>query len=131
MGSLYTSVLPNIICKEVEDVLNETKAPIMYTCNIVTQPGETDGFKVSDHINVLEKHLGENTIDAVVANTDKLPKSAALLAKSEGKDQVIIDERKLAKKGVHVIKDKLCKVENGYIRHDAMKTAYLIYSYSY
>ena len=121
--------MPHIIVPEIVKAINESKAKKLYICNMITQPGETDGFKVSDHINVLEKHLGENTIDAVVANTDKLPKSAALLAKSEGKDQVIIDERKLAKKGVHVIKDKLCKVENGYIRHDAMKTAYLIYSY--
>ena len=55
MGSLYTSVLPNIICKEVEDVLNETKAPIMYTCNIVTQPGETDNFTVGDHVKLLNR----------------------------------------------------------------------------
>ena len=51
MGSLYTSILPNIICEEVKTALNKTNSPIMYLCNIVTQPGETDGFTVSEHIN--------------------------------------------------------------------------------
>ncbi len=128
-GSLLTSIMPHIIVPEIVEAINNCKAKKLYICNMITQPGETDNFKVSDHIEVLEKYLGENTIDAVVANTDKLPRSAAILAKSEGKDPVIIDEKKLTKKGVHIIKDKLCKVENGYIRHDAMKTAYLIYSY--
>ena len=128
-GSLLTSVMPHLIIPELAEAIKKSKAKKLYVCNMITQPGETDNFKVSNHIEVLEKYLGENTINAVVANTDKLPKSAALLAKSEGKDQVIIDERKLAKKGVHVIKDKLCKVEDGYIRHNSMKTAYLIFSY--
>ena len=119
----------DLIIPELAEAIKKSKAKKLYVCNMITQPGETDNFKVSNHIEVLEKYLGENTINAVVANTDKLPKSAALLAKSEGKDQVIIDERKLAKKGVHVIKDKLCKVEDGYIRHNSMKTAYLIFSY--
>ena len=72
MGSLYTSVLPNIICKEVEDVLNETKAPIMYTCNIVTQPGETDNFTVGDHVKLLNRYLDKKKVDVVIANNAKI-----------------------------------------------------------
>ena len=56
MGSLYTSVLPNVMCKEVKAVLKEAKAPIMYLCNVVTQPGETDDFTVSDHVKLLNRY---------------------------------------------------------------------------
>ena len=68
MGSLYTSILPNIICKQVKEALNETNAPIMYLCNAMTQPGETDNYKVSDHIKLLNNYLDKRTINAVIAS---------------------------------------------------------------
>ena len=55
VGSLYTSIIPNIIPKEIKQALNQSKAKIMYVCNIMTQPGETDRFKVSDHVNKLNE----------------------------------------------------------------------------
>ena len=68
MGSLYTSVLPNVMCKEVKAVLKEAKAPIMYLCNVVTQPGETDDFTVSDHVKLLNRYLGKKKIGVLIAN---------------------------------------------------------------
>ena len=59
MGSLYTSILPNIICKEVKKALDKSTAPIMYLCNIVTQPGETDDFTVGDHVKLLNRYLNK------------------------------------------------------------------------
>lgn len=128
-GSLLTSIMPHIIVPEIQDAINKSKAKKMYICNMITQPGETDNFKVSDHIDVLEKYLGQKTINVVIANNAKLPKNMSLLAKSEGKDPVTIDEKKLEKMGVNLISEKLFKVEDGYIRHDSLKTAYLIFSY--
>lgn len=128
-GSLLTSIMPNIIVPEIQSAINESKAKAMYVCNMITQPGETDGFKVSDHIKVLESYLGEGSIDVVIANNSKIPKNMSLFAKSEGKEPVEIDEKKLAKKNIHVIQEKLFKVEEGYIRHNALKTAYLMFSY--
>lgn len=128
-GSLLTSIMPNIIVPEIQNAINESKAKTMYVCNMITQPGETDGFKVSDHIKVLESYLGEGAIDVVIANNSKIPKNMSLFAKSEGKEPVEIDEKKLAKKNIHVIQEKLFKVEEGYIRHNALKTAYLMFSY--
>lgn len=58
MGSLYTSILPHILCKELITAIDESNCKVMYTCNAVTQPGETDHFKVSHHIKVLNKYLG-------------------------------------------------------------------------
>ena len=128
-GSLLTSVLPNLIVPEIVNAIENSKAKTMYICNMLTQPGETDKFKVSDHIKVLEKHLGNRKIDVVIANTAKIPRNMSLLVKSEGKDVVAIDEKKLDNMGVKVISDKLFKVEDGYVRHNSLKTAYLIFSY--
>ncbi len=128
-GSLLTSVMPHIIVPEIQQAIKESKAKTMYICNMLTQPGETDNFKVSDHIKVLEKHLGKKSIDVVLANNSAIPKNMSLLAKSEGKDPVEIDDEKLSKMGVQVIAEKLFKVEEGYVRHNSLKTAYLIFSY--
>ncbi|MBE6146300.1 MAG: YvcK family protein [Firmicutes bacterium] len=128
-GSLLTSVMPHIIVPEIQEAIKTSKAKTMYICNMLTQPGETDNYKVSDHIKVFEKYLGKGSIDVVIANNSTIPKNMALLAKSEGKDPVDIDEDKLEKKGIRLIAEKLFKVEEGYVRHDSLKTAYLIFSY--
>ena len=128
-GSLLTSIMPNIIVPEIQEAIRKSKAKKMYICNMLTQPGETDNFKVSDHIKVLEKYLGKGVINAVIANESKIPQNMKLLAKSEGKDAVRIDEGKIEKMGVQLISEKLFKVEEGYVRHDALKTAFLIFSY--
>lgn len=128
-GSLLTSIMPHIIIPEIVEAINNAKASKMYICNMLTQPGETDNFKVSDHINTLEKYLGKGTIDVVIANNEKIPKKSTIFAKSEGKDVVLVDDKELKKMGVQLIAEKLFKVEEGYIRHNALKTAYLIFSY--
>lgn len=128
-GSLLTSVLPHIIIPEIQEAIKNSKARKMYISNMLTQPGETDNFKVSDHINFLEKYLGAGTINAVIANNSKIPKNMSLLAKSEGKDPVAVDNKTLQNMGVEVLEEKLFKVEEGYVRHNSLKTAYLIFSY--
>lgn len=128
-GSLITSICPHIISSELQEALRETKAKKMYICNMITQPGETDGFKVSDHIKYIEDYIGEHTIDVVIANNAKMPKNMELLAKSEGKDPVLIDQEELQKMGVTLIEDKVFKMEDGYIRHDSLKTGFLVLKY--
>ena len=128
-GSLLTSIMPHLIVPEIQDAIRNSKAKKMYISNMLTQPGETDDFTVSDHIKVLEKYLGKNTIDAVIVNTGKLAQSEKIFAKSEGKKVVELDMDTLQKKGITVIADNIAKVEDGYIRHDALKTGYLIFSY--
>ena len=82
-GSLLTSILPNLIVPEIVEAIEKSKAKTMYICNMLTQPGETDNFAVSDHIKVLEKHLGNRKVDVVIANTAQIPKNMSLLVKSE------------------------------------------------
>ena len=129
-GSLLTSIYPHIITPEVVNAINSSKAKKMYVCNLVTQPGETDNFKVSDHIKMLQKHLSENGIDIVLANSAPISKDMAKkYATEEQKDPVLIDENKLKKMNIELIKDNLVIIENNYLRHDSLKVGYLIFSY--
>ena len=128
VGSLYTSIIPNIIPKEMKEALSQSKAKIMYVCNIMTQPGETDKFKVSDHVNKLNEYLGERNIDVVIANKGKIePSIINKYSTLEQKDPVILDKQNL--KGVEIISDDLTKVEEGSLRHDTLKLSLDIFSY--
>ena len=130
MGSLYTSILPNIICKEVEDALNKTKAPIMYTCNIVTQPGETDNFTVGDHVKLLNRYLDKKKVNVVIANNAKIDEEMAKKYESEEqKDPVLIDYSELEKIGVELIEADLLTIDDNTLKHDSLKLSCLIFSY--
>lgn len=130
MGSLYTSILPNIICMDVCRALNKTKAPIMYLCNVVTQPGETDHFTVADHVEMLNKYLDERHIDVVIASDSIIDKDIVKkYEKEEGKDPVRIDYTRLDKLDVELIEDDLVVVDDRTIRHNSLKLSSLIFSY--
>ena len=112
----------------MKEALKESKAKIMYVCNIMTQPGETDKFKVSDHVNKLNEYLGERNIDVVIANNGKIePSIINKYSSLEQKDPVILDKQNL--KGVEIISDNLTKVEEGSLRHDTLKLSLDIFSY--
>lgn len=129
-GSLLTSIYPHVIVPEIVNEINKSSAKTMYVCNLVTQPGETNGFKVSDHVKMLQKHLGENGIDIVLANSGVISKTIAKkYSTQEQKDPVPLDEAKLEKMNIEVIKDNLISIEDDIIRHDSLKTAYLIFKY--
>ena len=130
MGSLLTSIIPNLIDKSVVTEIKKSAADKMYICNLFTQPNETDGFTVSDHINELEKYLGKNTINVVVANDEAMSSAlAAKYANKEQKDPVILDTENLKAKKIKIIRDKLYLVEDNFYRHDALKVGYLIFSH--
>ena len=130
-GSLYTSILPHLIAPGVHDALEKTKAPIMYIANIVTQPGETDGYSLSDHINVLNRYLGSHKVDIVAVNDGEIGAEVSDIYR-ENEKKLIVDndiEKTLAM-GAEVIEaDMLSIDENGSITHDDLKTAYTVFSY--
>ena len=72
-GSLLSSILPNLVIDEIGKALCETKAEVAYVCNIMTQYGETEHFTDADHVRVLNRHLGQNFIDTVLVNVEKVP----------------------------------------------------------
>lgn len=127
-GSLLTSIVPHLIDKDLVKVINESKGEKVYICNLFTQPGETDDFTVKDHIDYIEQYLGHGSIDIVIANNEKIDSELAKkYATEEQKDPVILDLEEL--KNIYVIQDKLFTIEDGYYRHDALKTGYLLFSY--
>ena len=130
MGSLYTSILPNIICKEVKKALDKTTAPIMYLCNIVTQPGETDDFTVGDHVKLLNRYLNKKKVNVVIANNEKIEEEMAKRYESEEqKDPVLIDYEELEKIGVELIEEDLIDIDNNTLKHDSLILSSLIFSY--
>ena len=127
MGSLFTSVICNLISKDVIQAIDESHAKILYVCNIMTQPGETDDFTVSDHVETLNRYLGKNKITDVIVNTGEItPEVIEKYAVEEQKDPVVIDYENL--KDVHLIEDQLVKIINDQIHHDVMKLGLDIYS---
>ena len=127
MGSLYTSIIPNLLSKKIIEKLDKTSAKIMYVCNMVTQPGETDDFKVSDHLKVLNSYLGIHKIDILVANTGSIDKEVAeKYSTLEQKDPVLFDEENI---DCDTILNNYVTINDGVIRHNVEKLSLDIYSY--
>ena len=130
MGSLFTSIIPNLICDDIVDALFESKAKIMYTCNIVTQPGETDGFSVTEHVNMLNKYLKKRKVDVVIANNGYIDTALADKYKTlEQKDAVKYDYKNFKNYDMQVIGDDLVTISNNMIRHNSLKLGFHIFFY--
>lgn len=128
MGSIFTSIIPNLLCKEIVDALDSSNVPIMYTCNIMTQPGETDNLSVSEHLDIINKYLGKRKVDVVIANDGKI--SDEMITKYETleqKDPVVLDKDKL--KGVKIISNNYVTVDNERLRHDTILLSLDIFKY--
>ncbi len=133
MGSLFTSVIPNLLSKKVLNAIDNSKAKIIYPCNLFTQPGETDGYKVSDHINTLNSYLGKRKIDYVIASNTVISKRIANKYQTEEqKDPVKIDYRNIKKTGAFLIEDKLAFLsENVGYKHDSVRLGFHIFSIAF
>lgn len=129
-GSLYTSIVPHLLAPEVRSALEETKAPLLYISNLVTQPGETDIQTVSRHVEILNEYLCSRKIDLVVANNGTVDENVReRYLSAENKRIVQVDHITLEKMGVQIIEDDIFCIEDEKIRHNALKTAFLIFSY--
>lgn len=130
MGSLFTSIIPNLICEEIIEAIDASHAKIMYVCNMVTQPGETDHFKVSDHVKLLNEYLGEHKLDVVIANTGQIDEEMAERYGSlEQKDPVILDRKTTKTMVKRVIHDDYVTIKNNLLRHNVMKLSMHIFGY--
>ena len=130
MGSLYTSIFPHIISDDIREALDKVKTPIMYLCNIVTQPGETDDFTVSEHVNLINNYLGKHKLDVVIASNSKISEEMAMrYANEEQKDPVKIDYPVLSKLDTEFIEADLLIIDNNTLKHHSRKLSALIFSY--
>lgn len=131
MGSLFTSIIPNLLIDSVVKEIENSKAKIMYVCNMMTQPGETDDFKVSDHLKKLNEYLGKRKVDIVLVNTGIIDeKMAKFYETEEQKDPVLLDNDVVEKMNTEVISDNFtCITKNNLLRHDNIKVGFHIFYY--
>jgi len=122
-GSLYTSIIPNLLVKDIRNALDKTKAIKIYVSNIMTQPGESDNYGVKDHIVAINKHAKCKVVDYVVVNTGKISSELEEKYLNDNSSLVDINEVEITKLGIGVIKSDFVKIGKGYIRHDADKLA--------
>lgn len=127
-GSLYTSVIPNLLVKEISEEIIKSKAKKIYVCNIMTQPGETDNYTVSDHLKALIQHAGSNRIvDAVLVN-DYLPDNLAGKYQEAGSYPVKLDVPEVKKLGIKIFAKKLIQdSKEGLVRHSSTRVARAVY----
>lgn len=122
-GSLYTSVLPNLLVSDVCESLKKSNAIKVYVCNVMTQPGETEGYSVCDHINAIEKHSFNNIIDYCIVNNADIPEDLKVIYTIDGAETVLIDYEEIKKANVQLIEDDFVSVRNNLVRHDHKKLA--------
>ena len=130
IGSLFTSIIPNLLSSEVIAAIDKSNAKLLYTCNAVCQMGETEDFTAADHVATINNYLGKRKLDAVIVADSNLPKDVLdKYISSENKKLVKCDTARLKELGCKVIKDDLLVIENNYIRHDNLKFATCIFNY--
>ncbi|WP_285011915.1 gluconeogenesis factor YvcK family protein [Lactococcus formosensis] len=118
-GSLFTSILPNIVIPEIGEALLKTKARIVYVCNIMTQRGETEYFSDADHVRVIHEHLGTRVIDTVLVNSAEVPEEYMNSNKfDEYLVQVVHDFKALREEEVNVISNDFLELINGGAFHN-------------
>jgi uncharacterized cofD-like protein len=124
-GSLYTSILPNLLIPGISNAMAKSKAPRVYIANLMTQPGETAGYALADHLRAIQRHVPHRVIDWVVANRQPVSPDVARRYRADGAEPVAIDLPALQKLGFRVILDNLLE-EHGVIRHNTKSLSRLL-----
>lgn len=119
-GSLYTSILPNLLVKGMVDAIHASPALKLFVCNVMTQPGETDGFTAGDHLDVLHDHVGNGLFHYVLANNSDPPEHVVQQYSQQGASPVRLDVDKIKQYGYDVIADNFLQYDT-YLRHDAKR----------
>lgn len=120
-GSLYTSVISNLLIKKISLAVRKSNAIKIYVSNIMTQPGETDDFTVADHIKTLMKYGGKEIVDYVITNCGTVPEALKERYNAEGAKVVKFDKKEVKELGINYVEADLVKIDGGYIKHDTDK----------
>lgn len=126
-GSLYTSILPNLIMTDVVEALNKTKAEVAYVCNIMTQLGETNDYSAADHVRAIHRHIGDHSVDAVIVHNKQIEEELLIPYEAESSRPVIINKDELKAMGLTVIDADLIDYSQPILRHNNQKLAALLY----
>ena len=119
-GSLFTSVIPNLLIPEVAEQIALSRAVKIYVCNVMTQPGETDNYSVSDHVKALFRHTGPGFVHYVIANQEEVPASLLKKYADSGQVPVEVDEKAVEELGVKLATSNLLHKED-FVRHSPFK----------
>ena len=125
-GSLYTSVISNLLVKKIRTAVRRSNAYKIYISNIMTQPGETSNFSVSDHLKELRKYGGKEIVNCVIANNEEISEDLKEKYIKENSIQVKVDKKKIQDMNMELVLGDLIKVDNGFVKHDTEKLAGLI-----
>ena len=122
-GSLYTSIIPNLLVEEVAAELVRAQAPKLYICNIMTQEGETEGYTAADHVEALLAHGGAGLVDMCLANSAPVPSGLVEKYREESAAPLRVDRDRLAALGLEVVECPVADTRGNYARHDPEKLA--------
>lgn len=124
-GSLYTSIIPNLLVQDIRDAIVHAKGKKVYICNLMTQSGETSRYTASDHVQAIYDHVGEEFLQAILINNDaEVPDDIQLAYEKEDAEPVCFDVAQLEEMGLQVIKKEIAKVsKNGTVRHKSTRVA--------
>lgn len=129
-GSLYTSIIPNLLVKEIGEAVKHTSAKKIYICNLMTQKGETINYRATDHVQAIYQHIGQSCLDAILVNSFDLPLPIRENYKEENAEPVEIDVEKLEKLGLEVIKKDIAVIQSGVVRHESEEIAKWLFEYT-
>ncbi|BAB07287.1 uridine diphosphate-N-acetylglucosamine-binding protein YvcK [Halalkalibacterium halodurans] len=122
-GSLYTSVLPNLLVPGICEAIKQSTARKVYICNVMTQNGETDGYTASDHLQAIMDHCGVGIVDDILVHGEPISDTVKAKYAKEKAEPVIVDEHKLKALGVGTISDYFVLEQDDVLRHNASKVS--------
>ncbi len=127
-GSLYTSILPNLLINGVADAVKNTRAIKIFICNLMTQPGETTGMSAYEHIMALYEHVGDLNINYCLANNLKVQHEFLKPYLEDGATEIVIDEDRIKQLGIEVVYGNFVSLQKSLLRHDCKNLAKTIMS---
>lgn len=127
-GSLYTSILPNLIIPRVAETLKKSRGKVVYVCNVMTQVGETTHYTAADHVQAIIDHIGTDIVESIIVHNETISETMRSIYAEEHSEPVVLDTERLIDLGLEVIEGDIIDHSKRFLRHDTEKIAKLLYS---
>lgn len=130
-GSLFTSIIPNLLVDQITEKINKAKGLVIYLPNLMTQPGETDKYNIYHHVDALLRNTGLQKLDLVLANSQVVSSSVVKKYQEEGAEMVLPgdeDRSYFSQRNIRFLEVDVVEVKSNYVRHDALKVSRLIHN---
>lgn len=127
-GSLYTSILPNLIIPTIGDTIRQSKGKVVYVCNVMAQAGETTGYTAADHIQAIHDHIGSHSVDSIVIHHESIRKTIRDVYEIEYAESVVYDLDRLSAMGIEIVSGDIIDYTETTVLHNRERIASLLYS---